>query len=129
MAENHEPGVGGPPIRDPRNAPGPFYVEREMCLLCGVPPHEAPDLILLDNDGCYFQKQPETEEELARAIEAMSLACCGAYRYGGDDPDVIRRLLATRVDRCQIDRLDPAPPEPSAGPNPRRNRPWWRWPW
>src|SRR5262245_49893930 len=101
---NSEPDGGRqnelwPPERHPLNAPGPFYVEKDSCLLCRTPEAEAPDLIQLrwdgsdsDLNGCYFKKQPETPEELARAIEAMGLACCGAYRYGGYEPDVIRRL-------------------------------------
>ena len=97
----------------PENAPGPFYVERDLCIICRTPESEAPDLIGFGEDPsgthrgshCYFKKQPETPEELDRAIAAMRLACCGAYRYGGGDPAVIRRLLAAGVDRDQIDNL------------------------
>ena len=71
----------------PENAPGPFYVEKDLCLICGTPESEAPDLIGFHEDPsgihreshCYFKKQPETPEELDRAIAAMRLACCGAY--------------------------------------------------
>src|SRR6266540_4033060 len=81
----------------PLNVPGPFYVENGLCISCRVPEHEAPDLIGFDEDPsgtghCYFKKQPETSEEMERAINAMSVACCGAHCYGGDDPDIIRRL-------------------------------------
>jgi hypothetical protein len=31
--------------RDPRNAPGPFYAVEKLCLACGLPEHEAPDLL------------------------------------------------------------------------------------
>jgi hypothetical protein len=103
---------GSTPERHPLNASGPFYVEKDMCLICGTPEAEAPDLIHLrweesepDLNGCYFKKQPETPEELGRAIEAMRVACCGAYRYGGHDPDVIRRLRERGVDADQIDCL------------------------
>jgi hypothetical protein len=86
--------------RYPLNAPGPFYVEYDYCLICCVPEQEAPDLIGFYEDGsgshgnshCYFKKQPETPEELDGAIAAMKLACCGCYIYEGNDPEIIRRL-------------------------------------
>jgi hypothetical protein len=99
------------PERYPLNVPGPFYVENGMCIICRVPEHEAPDLIGFDEDPsgtghCYFKKQPETSEELERAINAMSVACCGAHCYGGDDPDIIRRLREAGIEEGQIDQLE-----------------------
>jgi hypothetical protein len=35
----------------------------------------------------------------------MRLACCGAYRYRGHDPAIIRCLLDAGVDKGQIDNL------------------------
>jgi hypothetical protein len=85
--------------RNPKNAPGPFYVLRNECLRCGAPPAEAPDLVRLDDDdddddygGCYFYKQPETEVEVEAAIMAMHVSCVEALRYGGTDPTIRRRL-------------------------------------
>jgi|SRR5438876_1069229 len=97
----------------PENAPGPFYVEKDLCLMCCVPQIEAPELIGFHEDPsgthkeshCYFKKQPETPEELDRAIAAMRLACRGAYCYKGSDPAIIRRLLDAGVDKGQIDNL------------------------
>ena len=94
----------------PLNVPGPFYVENGMCIICRVPEHEAPDLIGFDEapsgtGHCYFKKQPETSEELERAINAMSVACCGAHCYRGDDPEIIRRLREAGVEQGQIDAL------------------------
>ena len=73
-----------------------------------APEHEAPDLMGFFDGGqagagrshCYFKTQPETPEETKRAINAIRVACCGALRYGGDDPEVIDRLLAAGVDDC-----------------------------
>jgi hypothetical protein len=31
--------------RDPRNARGPFYAVEKLCLSCGLPEDEAPDLL------------------------------------------------------------------------------------
>ena len=83
------------PDRNPKNAPGPFYVMRAQCISCDAPRHEAPGLITLDNDdpdGCYFHRQPETEDEVDSAIEAMRVSCIESYRYGGQDPTIRRRL-------------------------------------
>jgi hypothetical protein len=82
------------------NAPGAFYVEREMCIVCRAPERAAPDLMGFfdDPDGsgrrshCYFKRQPRTAAEVGRALEAIHVSCCGAVRYGGSDPAVVREL-------------------------------------
>jgi hypothetical protein len=101
------------PEPHPLNVPGPFYVEAGLCMLCCVPEHEAPDLIGFYKDPtgthreshCYFRKQPQTPEELERAIAATRLACCGAYRYGGSNPEILKRLRQAGVAVEQIDAL------------------------
>lgn len=95
-ANKPEPKV--PAERYPENAPGPFYVEKDMCIICRVPESEAPDLMGFYEDPtgggshCYFKKQPETPEEVERAIAAVRISCCGALWYDGDDPEILRRL-------------------------------------
>jgi hypothetical protein len=82
------------------NAPGDFYVERDMCIICRAPEHAAPTLMgFFDGtDGsardshCYFKRQPATPEETRQAIEAVRVSCCGALRYEGDDPTIISAL-------------------------------------
>lgn len=60
---------------------------------CGAPQADAPDLITLDDEvGCYFHKQPETSAEVDDAVRALLVSCVEAYRYGGSDPTVRRRL-------------------------------------
>jgi ferredoxin len=81
----------------PLNAAGNFYVEQGMCIACTAPEHEAPDLMSHDPAAhagyhCYFKKQPETPEELERAIMAVAVGCRGAVRYGGTDAAVLQRL-------------------------------------
>jgi hypothetical protein len=83
--------------RFPLNVPGDFYVEDNMCIACSAPEHEAPDLMAHYSDDslcyhCYFRQQPRTTEELERAIRAVEVGCCWAVRYGGRDPQIIRRL-------------------------------------
>jgi len=84
-----------PRIPTRSNAPGDFYVAAGECVTCGAPGAEAPDLIGLDEEvrSCFFKRQPATPEELADAISAVRVACCGALRYGGSDPHVQRELV------------------------------------
>src|SRR3974390_2622707 len=85
------PPVAAQP-KDPRNAPGPFYVVKGECVSCGAPQAQAPGLVTLGDDGCYFHKQPETPAEVNDALRAMFVSCIDACRYGGRDPAIRRRL-------------------------------------
>jgi hypothetical protein len=72
--------------RTPLNAEGDFYVVKDMCITCMAPHHEAPELMGMDEEtGCYFRRQPQTAEELERAVEAVRVSCVEALRYSGDD--------------------------------------------
>ena len=78
-----------------KNAPGPFYVIDGECIACGVPHALAPDLVASVEDEphhCYFKKQPETPEEIERAIKAIGNSCCGALRYAGTDKSIKKQL-------------------------------------
>jgi hypothetical protein len=111
--------------RYPLNAPGDFYVVRDQCIICMAPEHEAPDLMGFfdDPDGtnrrshCYFKQQPQTAEELRRAIAAVHVSCCRAVRYGGDNPDVVRELLNLGdADSCDASGANkPLEPTPKDG--------------
>ena len=76
-----------------KNASGPFVVNDGECIACGAPEAEAPDLMAFDEEGrsCYFKKQPETPEELDRALRAVCVSCCEAVRYTGNDSKVLER--------------------------------------
>jgi hypothetical protein len=85
-----------PNRRYPRNAPGDFYVVADSCIDCRAPYHEAEDLMEHDWEAdyphCYFRKQPETPEEIERAISACNISCIKAVRYAGDDPAILQRM-------------------------------------
>lgn len=84
-----------PPERYPENSIGDFYVENQVCITCGAPEAEAPDLIehsKLEYGHCYFKKQPTTADELDRAINAMQVSCIAGIRYGGKDKAILKRL-------------------------------------
>lgn len=83
------------PGRYHENSQGDFYVENGVCTSCGAPQAEAPDLIdhsKLEYGHCYFKKQPETDEEIERAINAISVSCISGLRYGGTNEKILKRL-------------------------------------
>ncbi|MBO9635946.1 MAG: ferredoxin [Chitinophagaceae bacterium] len=83
------------PDRYNENAAGDFYVEDGVCTSCGAPQAEAPDLIghsKNEYSHCYFKKQPETEEEIERAISAIQVSCISGLRYGGSNEKILKRL-------------------------------------
>lgn len=91
--------------RTPLNAEGDFYVEKDTCITCAAPEHEAPELMSHDEEtGCYFKRQPETPEELEHAIEAVWVSCVEALRYAGNDPAILERLRAKGC-KSQCDAL------------------------
>jgi len=88
---------------------GDFYVMSDECIVCGAPQAEAPDLIdhsKLVHDVCYFKKQPETPEEIRRAIDAISVSCINALRYRGTNEAILKQLyevdLAKQCDNKPI---------------------------
>lgn len=85
------------PQRFEKNVSGDFYTTGD-CLACDAPEYEAPHLLAtLNENNCYtyFVKQPETPEEIERACRAVEVCCVAALRYGGKNPQIIRRLHNT----------------------------------
>ncbi|MBB2145393.1 hypothetical protein GM921_07855 [Pedobacter sp. LMG 31464] len=88
----------GPRPRHELNVQGDFYVEKDSCTLCGAPEVEAMGLMAHSAGGCYFIRQPETEEEIEQAINAIAVSCVSAVRYGGTDQKIIKRLYALKLE-------------------------------
>jgi len=99
------------PKRHPKNVDGPFYSlayysEEEKCyhsecLDCDLPQGEAKGLLknLYDKDGdTYFIKQPTSLEEVDKAISAIDVCCLCVLRYGGNNPDIIKRIAQDSCD-------------------------------
>ena len=87
--------MGYGPKRHPQSAQGDFYVEEDCCLACGVPEAIAPDLVAHLEEPywhCYWKKQPETPEELDKAIKILKAQELDCHRYGGSDQSILKRL-------------------------------------
>ncbi len=94
------------PKRFPRNVKGPFYSTGHPssddpkewcadCLWCGAPEMEAPQLLAElndDNFNTYFVRQPEEEDEIEEACNALKVCCTEALRYAGKDRSIIEQL-------------------------------------
>lgn len=104
-------------VAHPANADGDFYVARDECMLCGAPEVQAATLMSHDQQSCYFARQPSTPEETDSALLAISVSCCGAVRYRGQDRTILVRLAEmgqaqscdfplperhSRIDRCRV---------------------------
>jgi len=84
---------------EPPEVPGDFHVDHSLCMACGAPPAEAPDLMTLGSNHadpryvqCYFKEQPTTPEEIEQACRAVWASCCGAVKYTGSDPAIEERI-------------------------------------
>jgi hypothetical protein len=62
---------------------------------CGVPQALAPELVGWRDENrqlnCYWIKQPETADELDRAIKILHTQELGCHRYSGHDPAILKR--------------------------------------
>src|SRR5271155_5331318 len=87
--------------REPRSAPGDFYVENSCCISCGVPQVAAPDLVGwtdAEMSQCYWKRQPETKEELEQAFAIFDGQELGCHRYAGSDPKIQARIGTENCD-------------------------------
>jgi hypothetical protein len=106
-----------------KSAFGDFYVQETCCMSCGVPQAVAPDLVAWTNEDpqqCYWVKQPQTADELDRAIKIINRPEIGCHRYAGRDPAILRRLPAEDCDHLRPDlKLSYIRYFASSGPTPK----------
>ena len=106
-----------------KSALGNFYVQDTCCMSCGVPQSIAPDLVGWTSENltqCYWLKQPQTADELDRAIKIIHTQELGCHRYSGKDPAILGRLPAEDCDQIRPDlQLNRTRPFASSGPVPR----------
>jgi DNA-directed RNA polymerase subunit RPC12/RpoP len=106
-----------------KSATGEFYVQPQCCTSCGVPQSVAPDLVGWTNEAypqCFWIKQPQTQDELGRAIKIIHSQELGCHRYSGTDQAIIRRLPVEDCDHIRPDlKLESRPYFASSGPSPK----------
>ncbi len=88
--------------RDPMNAEGDFYVEKDSCVTCLAPHVVAPELMGFDEERghCYFKRQPQTPEEIEHAIDAVTIQEFSNLRYAGSDPYILKKLEELGSTEC-----------------------------
>ena len=89
------------PERHPLSVPGDFYVEKDVCIACGLPEMVAPDLIAHIEEPyyhCYWKKQPETPSEMQQAFNIFEGQEAGCHRYLGTDPKIQERIGSENCD-------------------------------
>jgi hypothetical protein len=85
--------------------------------MCHAPEDAAPELIQHAEEGhCFFARQPLTPDEIDAAVLAIGVSCCGAVRYGGNDPQILTRL--TELD-CSFSCDHPLPHSPAKPTRPQ----------
>jgi len=91
----------------PENVPGDWYVEEDCCILCAVPLVVAPDLFRwamrpdgIEVDHCYVSRQPGSEPELDRMIEAARSAEVECIRHRGLEVQVRARIRERQADNA-----------------------------
>ena len=96
---------------------GDFYTSCADCLVCDMPHIVAPDLMayIAHPDGtghshCVFTRVPQSPEDVERAIDAMCEAETCGIRYGGVDPEILRRIARRRISVMQ-NSTDVPPPD------------------
>jgi ferredoxin len=111
--------------RLPQNVPGKFYVDAQ-CLECDLCRETAPTVFRRDDKMgvAYVFHQPETEEELALAVEAVRQCPCEAIFDDGDQFDwsVPRGTILPAWLRGEA----PKPECPHCFSASAVKKPWWR---
>lgn len=135
IANRHDPLVTPRYEREDDSVPGAFYVVKDQCIICALPPETAPQNISWDDrfqssgcDGCpnhcRVSKQPETEEELELMIETAWGSCVEAIRYCGSDEQTLNRFR-----EMGLERICDAIPESEITPDTAIDsvsKPWWK---
>ncbi|VUD67274.1 hypothetical protein TDB9533_03710 [Thalassocella blandensis] len=84
----------------PKNAKGDFYVEDGCCTACDLPREEAPDLFRYEDMHCYVCRQPSTDADVVRILNAMEIQDLDCIQYKGNNPYIIQSLKQRNLESC-----------------------------
>ena len=90
-----------------------FFVEPDECVVCGYCQLLAPGIFARSGRGegvynsSWVTRQPADGGELTDTIKAVDGCCVGAIYYGGEDEDIISRILKTRYPEVVLARPSP----------------------
>ena len=76
-------------------------MQEGCCTACGVPQAIAPELVGWTGEkapSCCWIRQPESQEEVDRAIKIIQAQELGCHRYAGNDPAILERLPREECD-------------------------------
>ena len=83
--------------------PGPFYIQSDCCIFCGVPQQIAPELFGWKEGLCSIKRQPNTKGELDRIVRVLWSQDLGCLRYSGEDSDILKRFAQLGIaEQCDI---------------------------
>lgn len=90
----------------PKNVEGDFYVVDGCCVACDLPSEQAPDMFKYDDGHCFVCKQPGTQEEVIRILNAMEIQDLNCIQYKGRDVTIINSLKQRNLEDCISDKFD-----------------------
>ena len=87
-----------PPHR--KNVKGDFYVEDGCCTACDLPSEEAPELFKYEDMHCYICKQPSTDIEVVKILNAMEIQDLDCIQYKGKNKEILSGLKQRNLESC-----------------------------
>jgi hypothetical protein len=112
--------ISADPARHSQPAKGDFYVNSDCCLACGVPQAIAPELVG-STEGeywhCYWKRQPQNADEVAKALRILRTQEMFCHRYAGRDPAILAQL---EPECCDHPLSPPSSPESVFGRDPTK---------
>lgn len=84
----------------PKNVKGDFYVEDGCCTACDLPSEEAPDMFEYEDMHCYVCKQPTTDAEVIKILNAMEVQDLDCIQYKGRNKEIINSLKQRSLESC-----------------------------
>lgn len=89
----------------PKNVKGDFYVEDGCCMACDLPSEVAPEFFKYEGMSCYICKQPSTQEEIIKVLNAMEIQDLDCIQYKGNNKQIIGSLKKRNLESCISSRF------------------------